>query len=80
MLLPKVMKLKNLSDVEDFKRKSLKDNIHNLILAIDKMVTFDIIDSPILINFLFPKGVVNGERPLNLSWEDTKLPCGNFFT
>jgi hypothetical protein len=28
------------------------------------MATFDTFDSPILINFLFQKGVVDGERPL----------------
>jgi hypothetical protein len=31
---------------------------------IDKTVAFGIVDSTILINFLFPKGVVDGERPL----------------
>jgi hypothetical protein len=31
------------------------------------MVTFGIVNSTILINFLFPKGVVDGERPLKSS-------------
>ena len=41
-----------------------KDNFHNLILGIDKMLTFGMIDSTILKGFLFPKGVVDGERSL----------------
>jgi hypothetical protein len=37
-----------------------KDNFHNIILHIDKMVTFGILDPTILINFLLPEGVVDG--------------------
>jgi hypothetical protein len=39
-----------------------KDNFHNLILTIDKMLTLGMLGSTISIKFLFPKGVLHGER------------------
>ena len=33
-----------------------KDNFHNVVLGIDKMVTFGILDPTVPINFYFPKG------------------------
>jgi len=44
-----------------------KDNFHNAIFGIDKTVGSGIVNSTFLINFLFPEGVVDGERPLKFS-------------
>jgi hypothetical protein len=44
-----------------------KDTFHNPIFDIDKITTFDIFNSTILINFLFPG--VDGERPLEFPVE-----------
>jgi len=41
-----------------------KDNFHNPILGIDKRCIWCIVNPTSQINFLFPKGVVDGERPL----------------
>jgi|MudIll2142460700_1097286.scaffolds.fasta_scaffold338474_1 hypothetical protein len=40
----------------------LKDNFHNLILSIDKILTLDMFGTTTLIKFLFPEGVEDGER------------------
>ena len=47
-----------------------KDNFHNLILGIDKIVTFGILDSnnPNK-TFSFQKGVGHGERPLKFLFQ-----------
>jgi hypothetical protein len=50
-----------------------KDNFHNFIFGIDKMLSFGIFDSAILISFLFPKGVVDGERPLKIPIQNYRL-------
>jgi hypothetical protein len=50
-----------------------KDTFHNPIFNIDKTVAFDIVDSTILIKFLFPEGVVDGERIYEMQslwWHD----------
>jgi hypothetical protein len=44
-----------------------KDNFHNAIFGIDKKVGSGIVNSTFLIDFLFPEGVVDGERPLKYS-------------
>jgi len=44
-----------------------KDNFHSAIFGIDKTVGSGIVNSTFLINFLFPEGVVDGERPLKFS-------------
>jgi len=41
-----------------------KDNFHNRIWGIDKMVTFGIVNSKIKV--LFHEGVVDGERPFKI--------------
>lgn len=41
-----------------------KDNFHNAILGIDKTDGSGIVDLTFPINFLFPEGVMDRERPL----------------
>ena len=43
-----------------------KDNFHKFILDIDKIATSDILDSTILINFLFPKGGGRWEKTFRI--------------
>ena len=43
-----------------------KDNFHNPIFDIDKRAVFSILNSTLLISFLFPDEVVDGERPLGI--------------
>jgi hypothetical protein len=57
--------------MENFKGQCTKDNFHNPFFNIDKGYILCTIDSTILINFPFPKGVVNGERPLKLELDIT---------
>jgi len=52
-LLPEVLKLGIYAPIPDFKWQSSKDNFHNLILNIDKMLTFGILNSTTLIIFLY---------------------------
>ena len=44
-----------------------KDTFHNLIFCIDKKYSWCIVNATSPINFLPPKGVVDGERPLKFS-------------
>jgi hypothetical protein len=44
-----------------------KENLHNAIFGIDKTAGSGIVNLTFLINFLFPEGVVDGERPLKFS-------------
>jgi hypothetical protein len=48
---PEIVIPKILSSMQHFKRQSLKECSHNLILSIDKMITFAIFDSTILMKF-----------------------------
>jgi hypothetical protein len=55
-LLPERVILKIHPPMQDFKWQSFKDNFHNPIFDIDKMLPFGIFDSTILLCFLFPRG------------------------
>jgi hypothetical protein len=61
---PKFSRKKNRSLYQISSDNPQKDNFHNPIFGIDKIVTFGIFDSTILIKILSLKGVVDGERPL----------------
>jgi hypothetical protein len=56
-----------------------KDNFHNAIFGIDKTVDFGIVNSTLLINFLFPEGVMDGERPLKFSHGVEFFLCRCYF-
>lgn len=62
--LPVVLKLGISIPIPDFKQYSSKDNFHKLIFDIDKTVDFDIFDSTILIDFLFPKRMIEKEETI----------------
>jgi len=47
----------------------LKRYFSQVYFSVDKVVAFSIVDSTILISFLFPKGVVDRERTLELPAE-----------
>jgi hypothetical protein len=66
-LLPEVLKLEIYALYQISTGNPQKDNFHKLIYGIDKVVTFGIVNLTFLISFLFPKGVVDGERPLKFS-------------
>ncbi len=51
MLLPEVLNVRILIPISDFKWQSSKDNFHNFILGIEKMVTLGIVNSTIPIYF-----------------------------
>jgi hypothetical protein len=44
-----------------------KDSFHNLIFSLTKNSSFVLLTPQPQQDFLFPKGVVDGERPLNFS-------------
>ena len=56
ILLPEVLKLRIHISIPDFKRQSLKDNFHNSILGIDRMLPYGIVDSTIPLNFFVSRG------------------------
>jgi hypothetical protein len=58
--------------IRDSSDNPQKDTFHNLIFAIDKIVTFGIVNSTILMKLsLSRKGVVDGERPLEFELDIT---------
>jgi hypothetical protein len=70
-VLPELLKVRIQMVIRDYKWQSLKDNFHNLTFGIDKRHIYCIVNPTSLINFLFPKGVVDGERPLKCKLDNT---------
>ena len=63
----------SISEYEISSGNPQKDHFHNLIFGIDNVSSFGIVNLASLINFLIPNGVVDGERPLEVSLHNLKF-------